>query len=386
MTVTPTVPLSLPVGAIRVRRHPITPTCTATAHGTYHAAHKAGCACPDAVEALRVYAKRLKHGTLPDSRPVDGTGTRRRLQALAVLGYSPRVLADYLGCSKQAVQQLTVSTRLVHPATVARIAALYGPLSGLPPQFNRDISAERRPYIDQTAATARARGWLPPLAWEDVDIDDPHAVPDTTGVLTGRPVCAVDGVLELVVDGATVDRIRAAWDALPTADRPAVVAALSQEGPHGPAMIAAELAALFQVTPRSVMRHRQRARAAAAAAVPPIDEDELTFLRDVHHMTLDEIAAKLDRPRADVVRANLRARARTTHTRYSDDVMVAALRRVLAGEQQKRVAADTGMSRSHLCNLLAGRDRPDLIERARAEHTEHAARVDLDAVAQGRVA
>lgn len=266
MNATPTARIPLPAPANRARRTPLVPTCTALMHGTYTAADKWRCSCPDAVEALRKYRKRQKHGTLPDSRPIDATGTRRRLQALAAIGYSAPMLATYLDVSKQLVHQLTTTRTRVNRATAARIAALYGPLSALPPQFNPAIPAARRVCIDRVVTTAREHGWLPPIVWDEVDIDDPAAVPDTTGVLRpGRHAgTTADDVLELVVDGAPVSRVRALWAELPGPARATVVATLSAPGAHGDGRIALELSQLFGTTMRTIMRHRQSARAAAA--------------------------------------------------------------------------------------------------------------------------
>jgi len=99
---------------------------------------------------------------------VDATGSRRRLQALAVNGYSTRDLA----------------ARLVHkdPATVQHIA------SGKTPTVRyRTMDAIRDLYEQlwdrpggnaRSASIARSKGWLPALAWDDDLIDQPGYQPE----------------------------------------------------------------------------------------------------------------------------------------------------------------------------------------------------------------
>jgi hypothetical protein len=248
-----TLRLTLPPRAIRTRTAPTVPTCTGPVHGSEWAARR-GCTCPDAREALRLYRKRYEQGTLPDSRRIAATGTRRRLQALVAFGYSPTVLGGYLGCTKQAVQQVLAQVR-VNRATAARVAALYEPLSGIPPQFNRDISPSRRRYIDRAAASARARGWVPPIAWEDVDIDNPHTVPDRSGLQQScRTVRAIRAaILELVAAGAAPAQVRAAWADIPHGHTPAIVAALSDDA----GLTVPEIAGLLGINERTIARHRQ---------------------------------------------------------------------------------------------------------------------------------
>ena len=90
----------------------------------------------------------------------DATGTRRRLQALAWLGYPQSLIADMTG---------------LPPATVAIIAR--GQQRHVTPQQWRSISAAYEQVGDlrgpSTAAHSRAvtRGWLPPATWDDPDTD-----------------------------------------------------------------------------------------------------------------------------------------------------------------------------------------------------------------------
>ena len=100
-----------------------------------------------------------------DSGYVDGTGTRRRLQALAFMGHADQTLARELGISTARVRKLLHGAGRIRPTTASRVARLYDQLWQLP--------GTSRP----AALTAQARGWVSPLAWEDDEIDDPTARP-----------------------------------------------------------------------------------------------------------------------------------------------------------------------------------------------------------------
>jgi hypothetical protein len=95
---------------------------------------------------------------------IDATGSRRRLQALAVNGWPTRNLAKQLGHK--------------HATTVQDIAAGKTPTIRL-----RSMDAIRDLYerlwdqsgpSPRTAAIAKAKGWLPALAWDDDLIDKPE--------------------------------------------------------------------------------------------------------------------------------------------------------------------------------------------------------------------
>ena len=95
---------------------------------------------------------------------VDATGTKRRLRALARIGWSFVHVAAELGVSRAAVQQYLANGQ-VYQTTAARIADLYDRWWDQPgPSVRAACRAERR-------------GWPPPLAWDDDEIDDPAATP-----------------------------------------------------------------------------------------------------------------------------------------------------------------------------------------------------------------
>lgn len=137
--------------------------CGATRHGTAQA-YRAGCRCPDAREAIRLekafYRKRLY---LDGSQLVDRTGTVRRVQALARLGWPVLFVQQQAGFSRS--YDLMNPHRAIRRANADRVAAIYDRLSMTPGPSRR------------AAARAERLGWVPPLAWDDDLIDDPAAEP-----------------------------------------------------------------------------------------------------------------------------------------------------------------------------------------------------------------
>lgn len=97
-------------------------------------------------------------------RSIPILGSRRRLQGLAALGYTQTELANYLNVSKQRIYQWTTQERYqrIYPATAEAINAVYEQLCMvIPTGSGRKVMREK----------ARAKGYLPPLAWDDIDTD-----------------------------------------------------------------------------------------------------------------------------------------------------------------------------------------------------------------------
>jgi len=104
----------------------------------------------------------------------DGTGTRRRLQALVVAGWSERALAETAGLTPEHLRVIVRGRRMVTAATARRVAGLYDKLwDQPPPQFTR----AQRTTAARSRGHAARRGWAPAMAWDDGQIDDPSAVP-----------------------------------------------------------------------------------------------------------------------------------------------------------------------------------------------------------------
>lgn len=95
---------------------------------------------------------------------VDATGTHRRLQGLAAIGWSSREIAARLGVTPQTLRRLHLQAHC-WSSTRDRVAAVYDELSMTPGGNVR------------TVTWARKRGWVVPLGWNDEEIDDPAALP-----------------------------------------------------------------------------------------------------------------------------------------------------------------------------------------------------------------
>ncbi|MEU1088898.1 hypothetical protein ABZ401_19040 [Streptomyces sp. NPDC005892] len=108
--------------------------------------------------------------------PIDGTGTRRRLQALVVKGWPQSELARRLGVGRANFGR-TIVSNLIQVSTVRATRVLYDELWRVDP-VNQGIPAHRANAARRTAAK---RQWAPIGAWDDDTIDDPGACADWTG-------------------------------------------------------------------------------------------------------------------------------------------------------------------------------------------------------------
>jgi transcriptional regulator with XRE-family HTH domain len=165
-------------------------------------------------------------------RLVDSCGVRRRLDALAAIGWSRSDLAAELGCDRSNVQRMVRSPRST-TETVAVVRALYDRLSMTP-----GPSRKARSH-------AAGRGWAPPLAWDDRAIDDPAARPSRTG---GRDARATRTALDEIAIGRAM---RGGHVALRPAERAEAARRLTAAG-----LPASEIAARLDITKRSVTRIR----------------------------------------------------------------------------------------------------------------------------------
>lgn len=163
-----------------------------SAHGT-HATYCNGCRCDACKEGHRRYA--ILRDLAPAPLSVDSTGTSRRIQALSALGWSYSLLAERLGVTRPRVGHLarrvhTHVTRAVHD----QVAGLYDDLCmTLPP----DRTKGERYAIVRAKAAAAEKGWVPPLAWDDIDTD-----PAPIGVRTDNTTTVdLDEWLNLVTAG-----------------------------------------------------------------------------------------------------------------------------------------------------------------------------------------
>ena len=102
-----------------------------------------------------------QHSTIPGDYEVTAIGARRRLEALAAIGYTVTDLAEFLNIDAgHFAEDLEVP-----PYKFTAVAALFDRLQ-LRPGTSERVRDE-----------ASERGWAPPLAWDEDNIDDPDAEP-----------------------------------------------------------------------------------------------------------------------------------------------------------------------------------------------------------------
>jgi transcriptional regulator with XRE-family HTH domain len=110
------------------------------------------------------------------SRPGTGSqaGAQRRIRALAARGWSPAAIERAAGIPAEVTVRALENRRVLSPDAAARIAGAYERLWDKPaPQAteaDRQASAAAR-------QCAHSRGWAPPMAWDDDQLDDPDGRP-----------------------------------------------------------------------------------------------------------------------------------------------------------------------------------------------------------------
>ena len=133
-----------------------------------------GCRCGTCKKANRAYennrTRMIAYGRWEPL--VDAAGTRRRLQALMRAGWSPRLLAVRLGCSREVLRVRLHDRQWVTAATAESVRVLCARLWLQPPP--QGTPHERR-AATMARKYAREHGFVPLAAWDE--IDDPAASP-----------------------------------------------------------------------------------------------------------------------------------------------------------------------------------------------------------------
>lgn len=198
-------------------------------------------------ELVLAYWPTLKD--LPDATLVDITGTRRRIQALAVLGWSQNWIARQIGMREDGFRKAVGKDRVT--AKLARsVAAVYDAWWNQDP-LEHGLASNP---VATTRGMARRAGWHGPLAWDDDRIDDPNAVPVTDAV---APVVSEGGnVADRWLHGESV--------ILGPDDRKQVLQHLFEWTNDTPEEIAAQLEisvdAMWQIWSRIKKKARQEGR------------------------------------------------------------------------------------------------------------------------------
>lgn len=191
--------------------------------------------------AEAILAVELDVANLAEGGKMSARGTHRRIQALVARGWSQSKLAEMLDIDRGNFGML-MQREQVFARTHRQVAALFDELwNQLPP---REVWRDKIAY-SRSVGYARARRWLPPLAWDDIDADEEPPVVDEVG----------DEVDTVAVDLACAgEQVR-----LSVAERRVAVTQLSEAG-YADGVIAERL----RLNVRSVLRIRQELGLAAA--------------------------------------------------------------------------------------------------------------------------
>jgi hypothetical protein len=206
--------------------------------------------------AARILSVRIDNAHRAPHSHVDATGARRRLQALAAIGWSPDLLAAELGRSTSSLRR-SMTSPSVTARTARDVAALYERLWNTPPPRH---TAGQRAALKAIRDDAATHGWPPPLAWDDIDTD-PVTQPATS---TPPP----DDLDEIAIERALADD-GVLYDHLTPAERQAVVTLLSARGRS-----IRDIARQLQTTKRAVARRQQANAPAAAPDREPPSQDQ----------------------------------------------------------------------------------------------------------------
>jgi hypothetical protein len=169
---------------------------------------------PERAQAL--LAVQATMDTLAAGAVMDGTGTRRRLQALAANGWAAALIAERLNRPASAIRR-TRSAATVLVASAREIRDLYESMWDEPPP---ELTSGQKSSVARVKKYALRLGWAPPMAWDDDTMDHPDAQPEGVGYVPGRGklpppdeiawLVAGGDSLEVLADryGGTVDGIK----------------------------------------------------------------------------------------------------------------------------------------------------------------------------------
>lgn len=129
--------------------------------------------------AEKILGVRADLSTLARGALVTSRGTHRRVQALVALGWSLSEIGRRIGMDVGNVGTMLKRDH-VSVATHRAVAAVFDELSMTPAPADE---WRQRATRSRSLAFAKARRWLPPLAWDDIDSDpEPPALDDETAV------------------------------------------------------------------------------------------------------------------------------------------------------------------------------------------------------------
>ncbi|WZH36272.1 MAG: hypothetical protein PIR02_16110 [Microbacterium enclense] len=190
----------------------------------------------------------------PLNSNVDARGTRRRLEALAALGWAAGAIGAHIG-NEQTVVSRWMRAERVTRATADKVAAVYEILSNTHPPT--DTHGQRLSRA-RTIARARRLGYALPIEWNDIDTDEAPARP-------AKNLAAIDTIaVELAVTAGA--RVR-----LTTTERQEAVRQLHARG-HSDRRIAE----MLDVADRTIFRDRE-----ALGLPPAVTVDHRPIIREL---------------------------------------------------------------------------------------------------------
>lgn len=186
------------------------------------------------VKADKILAVQPDLDSLRQGAYMPASGAQRRVQALAVQGWSLSKIGVRAGISPENMTTFLKNER-VTVARHKRICAVFDELwDQLPP---REAWHDKAAYV-RTVSWARKQGWVSPLGWDDIDADD---APPKSDEFAGVDESAVD----LAASGIRVK--------LTVEEREEVVRML-----HGMKLNDQQIAERADCDPRTVLRIRGR--------------------------------------------------------------------------------------------------------------------------------
>ena len=197
----------------------------------------------------------LTHGE-PTRGEISAEGSRRRLRALAVMGWTLGAISERSGLHRRTLSAVRSNdAEHVKAETAAAIASLFD-------QIGMEAGGS-----EVIARDARARGWMGPLAWDD--IDDLHETgnlgPREPGSLSlHEPGNLGEESVDLVAVERAVTGRGAAQGAGPQLRMPEREAAIIALARHG--YSDGEIASRVGVSARTVLRRRHKLGIPARAA------------------------------------------------------------------------------------------------------------------------
>ncbi len=111
---------------------------------------------------IAIPVRGVTHHPHPNATHALAIGARRRVEALIAIGWQSQYIAERLGISHRTRLMTMLKQPRIAYGTWLAIEVLYDELSGTPGPSSYSMNR------------AKKYGFMPPLAWEDLDIDHPE--------------------------------------------------------------------------------------------------------------------------------------------------------------------------------------------------------------------